>query len=264
MVGSVRVEPYVIEAGRGPAVVLLHAFPLNASMWSVQREGLGATHRVVCPDQRGFGGTMLGHDEPSLDDVADDVAAMLDARKVDTCVLGGLSMGGYVAMAFLRRHPERVSALVLADTKAGADSPEAAANRHRIADAVIEAGNASLLLDEVLPVLVGTTTKERRPLVHGRVKALVERAPAFAVAWAQRAMAARPDSFDTLRAVRVPTLVVVGEEDTLSPPADAQAMADAVEGARLVTIPEAGHLTAVEAPEAFNAAVAAFLAGLPA
>jgi pimeloyl-ACP methyl ester carboxylesterase len=256
----VRVDPYVIEAGQGPALVLLHAFPLNASMWSAQREGLADTCRVICPDQRGFGGTQLGHDEPSLDEVADDVAAMLDARKVDTCVLGGLSMGGYVAMAFLRRHPERVRGLVLADTKAGADPPEAAANRRRVADEVVAAGHSRQLLDEVLPSLVGETTKDRRALVMGRVKALVERAPAYAVAWAQRAMAARPDSFDTLRAVAVPTLVVVGEEDTLSPPADAQAMADAVPDARLVTIPAAGHLTAVEAPEEFNAAVAEFLA----
>lgn len=255
-----RVDPYVIEAGSGTPVVLLHAFPLNASMWSAQREALGATHRVLCPDQRGFGGTMLGHDEPSLDDVADDVAAMLDARKVDTCVLGGLSMGGYVAMAFLRRHAERVTALVLADTRASADTPEAAAHRLRIADAVVEAGNSALLVEEMLPALVGTTTKERRALVYGRVKALVERAPAYAVAWAQRAMAARPDSFDTLRAVRVPTLVVVGEQDSISPRADAEAMADAVPGARLVAIPDSGHLTAVETPDEFNAAVAAFLA----
>jgi pimeloyl-ACP methyl ester carboxylesterase len=255
----VRVDPYVIEAGSGPAVVLLHAFPLNASMWAAQRETLGASYRVLCPDQRGFGGTQLGHDEPSLDEVADDVAAMLDARKVDTCVLGGLSMGGYVAMAFLRRHPERVRGLILADTKAGADTPEAAANRRRMADEVIAAGDAKQLVDEVLPALVGATTKERRALVLGRVKALVERAPAYAVAWAQRAMADRPDSFETLRAVTVPTLVVVGEEDTLSPPADAQAMADAVPGATLVTIPGSGHLTAVEAPDELNAALLEFL-----
>jgi pimeloyl-ACP methyl ester carboxylesterase len=256
----VRVDPYVIEAGSGPAVVLLHAFPLNASMWSAQREALGGSYRVLCPDQRGFGGTQLGHDDPSLDEVADDVAAMLDARKVETCVLGGLSMGGYLAMAFLRRHPDRVRGLILADTKASADSEEAAANRRRIAEAVIEAGDSALLLDEVLPTLVGTTTKERRPLVYGRVKALVERAPAYAVAWAQRAMAARPDSFDTLRAVAVPALVVWGEEDTLSPRAEAEAMADALPDGRLVTIPDAGHLTAVEAPEEFNAVVAEFLA----
>ncbi len=257
-----RVDPYVIEAGSGPAVVLLHAFPLNASMWSAQREALSASYRVLCPDQRGFGGSQLGHDDPSLDEVADDVAAMLDARKVETCVLGGLSMGGYVAMAFARRHPDRLRGLVLADTKASADTPEAAANRRRIADEVIEAGHARQLVDEVLPKLLGATTKEQRPLVQGRVKALVERAPQYAVAWAQRAMADRPDSVETLRGVGVPALVVVGEEDELSPPADARVMADALPDARLVTIPGAGHLTNVEAPEAFNAALLEFLAAV--
>lgn len=259
-----RVEPYVIEAGGGPALVLLHAFPLNASMWAAQREAFAGSWRVICPDQRGFGGTQLGHDEPSLDEVADDIAAMLDARKVDRIVLGGLSMGGYVAMAFLRRHPDRVRALILADTKGGADSPEAVANRLRIADEVVAAGDAGLLVDELLPSLVGATTRERRPLVHGRVKALVERAPAYAVAWAQRAMAARPDSFGTLRGLSMPALVVVGEEDVLSPGADARAMADAIPGAAIVTIPQSGHLTAVEAPEEFNAVLAEFLSELPA
>ncbi|HVE99426.1 MAG TPA: alpha/beta fold hydrolase [Mycobacteriales bacterium] len=258
-----RIEPYVIETGAGQPVVLLHAFPLNASMWLAQREALGTTHRVITPDQRGFGGTQLGHDQPSLDEVADDVAAMLDARKLDRVVLGGLSMGGYVAMAFLRRHAERVSALILADTKIGADSPEAAANRRRIADEVIAAGSSAQLVDALLPSLLGETSRQRRALVVGRVKALIEKAPAYAVAWAQRAMAERPDSAATLAAVSVPTLVVVGEEDTISPPDDAELIAKTVPGATLTRIPAAGHLSAVEAPAEFNAVVSEFLAGLP-
>ena len=259
-----RVEPYVIESGRGRAVVLLHAFPLNATMWMPQREALGASgNRVLTPDQRGFGGSQLGHDEPSLDEVADDIATMLDAKKIARAVIGGLSMGGYVAMAFWRRHRDRVEALVLADTKAGADPPEAAANRLRIADQVLADGSSKLLVEELLPKLIGATTAEKRALILGRVKALVETAPPPAVAWAQRAMAARPDSTETLRTVDVPTLVVVGEEDVISPPADAQAMADAIPGARLVAIPASGHLTAVETPDEFNSAVAEFLATLP-
>ncbi len=259
-----RIDPYVIETGRGRPVVLLHAFPLNATMWLAQREALGTSYRVLTPDQRGFGGTQLGHDDPLLDEVADDVAAMLDAKKIERAVIGGLSMGGYVAMAFWRRHPDRVSALILADTKIGADTAEGAANRERIAAEVIEAGSSKQLVDEVLPALLGETTKTRRALVLGRVKALVESAPPYAVAWAQRAMAARPDSTADLAGVTVPTLVVVGEEDTLSPPAEAELIAKAIPGATLVTIPKAGHLTAVEAPEEFNEAVGAFLAGLPA
>lgn len=261
-----RADPYVIETGSGRPVVLLHAFPLTASMWAPQREALGPSYRVICPDQRGFGGTPLPIDDdpPSLDAVVDDLAAMLDARKVDhPVVLGGLSMGGYVAMAFWRRFPERVAALVLADTKASADTPAAAADRQRMATEVVESGSWRELVDELLPKLVGTTTRERRPLVYGRVKAMVESAPPYAVAWAQRAMAARPDSLDDLRKVEVPTLVIVGDEDEMSPATDAQALADAVPGARLVTIPAAGHLSAVESPEEFNAALLDFLGSLP-
>ncbi|HVE64814.1 MAG TPA: alpha/beta fold hydrolase [Mycobacteriales bacterium] len=259
-----RVEPYVIETGQGRPVVLLHAFPLNASMWMPQREAIGLTHRVITPDQRGFGGSQLGHDEPSLDEVADDLAGMLNSRKIDQVVLGGLSMGGYVAMAFLRRYPERVAALVLADTKMTADSPEAAENRRRVASEVVAAGTSAQLVEELLPSLLGKTSMERRALVLGRVKALLEKAPPHAVAWAQRAMALRPDSTADLAAVAVPTLVIVGEEDTLSPPEDAELIAKTVPGAELVRIPDAGHLTAIEAPVEFNDAVTGFLAGLPA
>ncbi|HEV2891619.1 MAG TPA: alpha/beta hydrolase [Frankiaceae bacterium] len=257
-----RVDPYAIEAGRGPAVVLLHGFPLNATTWSAQREALSGEYRVICPDQRGFGGTQLGHDEPSLDEVADDVAAMLDAKKLDSVVLGGLSMGGYVAMAFLRRHPERVRALVLADTKASADAPEAVANRLRIADEVVERGTSAQLVDEVLPKLTGRTTKESRPLVLGRLKATVENAPVHAVAWAQRAMAARPDSFEALRAFDRPALVIVGDEDEMSPMPDAEAMVEALPQGRLAVVPAAGHMASMEAPEAFNEALREFLGRL--
>jgi pimeloyl-ACP methyl ester carboxylesterase len=250
------------DTGSGRPVVLLHAFPLSSAMWLAQREALASKWRVVTPDLRGFGGSPLGDDDPSLDAVADDVAALLDSLGLDRVVLGGLSMGGYVAMAFLRRHADRVAALVLADTKAGADPAPARANRERIAAAVTDDPASTVLVDEVLPTLLGPTTVEERPLVVGRVKALVQAAPAPAVAWAQRAMAARPDSFDTLGAARVPTLVLVGDEDAISSPDDARAMAEKVAGARLEILPRAGHLTALECPEEFNASLAAFLADL--
>ena len=250
------------EVGSGRPLVLLHAFPLSSAMWLEQRNGLASHCRVITPDQRGFGGSPLGTDPPDLDLAADDVASLLDKLDLERVALGGLSMGGYVAMAFLRRHPDRVQALLLADTKATADPEAARANRERIA-ASVEADEAStVLVDEVLPTLLGSTTVARRPLVAGRVRGLVQAAPAPAVAWAQRAMAPRPDSFATLQAFDRPALVVVGEEDALSPPADAEAMAAALPHGRLVRVPEAGHLTAVETPEAFNAAVAGFLAEL--
>lgn len=256
------VDLHVREAGSGLPVVLLHAFPLSSAMWLEQRNGLGDVCRVITPDLRGFGGSQLGYDEPSLDHMADDVAGLLDKLAVDRIVLGGLSMGGYVAMAFLRRHGDRVAGLLLADTKASEDAEAARANRHRIADALDESGTTQVLLDDVLPALMGETTVVERPMIQGRVRALVEDAPPAAAAWAQRAMAARPDSFDTLRAVAVPALVVAGEQDTLSSVADAQAMVDALPDARLVVVPRSGHLTAVEVPEAFNAAAREFVTSL--
>ena len=254
---------HVREAGSGRPLVLLHAFPLSAAMWLEQRNGLSDLARVVTPDLRGFGGSPLAYDEtPSLDAMADDVVGLLDKLGLDQVVLGGLSMGGYVAMALLRRAPERVSALVLADTKATADPEAARDNRERIAATVLEEQSPRVLLEDVLPSLVGDTTMRERPLVHGRVRALVESAPPAAVAWAQRAMAARPDSLDTLRSAAVPALVVVGDEDALAPPADAQAMVDALPSGRLVRIPRSGHLTAVETPDEFTVAVRDFLTSL--
>lgn len=252
------VQLYTRSAGSGLPVVLLHAFPLSSAMWLAQREGLSTVCRVITPDLRGFGGSRLGDDEPSLDLMADDVARLLDDEGIDRAVVGGLSMGGYVTMAFCRRHPDRVLGVVLADTKAAPDQPAARDNRERIARAVLEEGS-EVLVSEVLPALIGPTTKERRAMVFGRVKGLVQSAPPGAVAWAQRAMAARPDSFGTLGDLKVPLLIVVGEEDELSPPADAEAMARAAPEGRLEVIPKAGHLSAVEQPEAFNATVAEFL-----
>lgn len=249
------------EVGSGQPLVLLHAFPLSSAMWLAQREGLSATCRVVTPDLRGFGGSPLGDDAPSLDASADDVAALLDRLDLDRVVLGGMSMGGYVAMAFLRRYADRVSGLVLADTKASGDSPAVRETRERIARQVQEDGS-TVLADEVLPTLLGATTTASRPLVSGRVRGLVQAAPPAAVAWAERAMAARPASYDVLAQVDVPALVLVGAEDALSPVSDAQAMVDALPQGRLAVLPDAGHLSAVETPETFNDALAAFLVAL--
>lgn len=252
------------EAGDGQPLVLLHAFPLSSAMWLEQRNALSAHCRVITPDLRGFGGSDLGNDEPALEAAADDVVALMDRLDLDRVVLGGLSMGGYVAMMLLRRHPDRISGLLLADTKASADPDQARANRERIAQAVLADPDNLVLVEEVLPSLVGPTTVSDRPHIYGRVRGLVQQAPAAAVAWAQRAMAARPDSFEILRGCRVPALVVVGDEDKLSPPSDAQAMADVLPEASVVTIPAAGHLSAVEDPAAFNTAVLDFLRQFPA
>lgn len=255
------VELHVEEAGSGPAVVLLHAFPLSSALWAHQRAALAESWRVITPDLRGFGGSALGDDAPSLDRMADDVAATLDRLGLGRVVLGGLSMGGYTTMAFLRRHPDRVHALVLADTKASADPPPARENRERIAARLVAEGTADALVEEVLPALTGPTTQAERPLVVEQVDALARAADPAAAAWAQRAMGARPESFDALRSVHVPALVVRGDEDGLSTAGDAEAMVQALPHARLVTLHGSGHLSALEVPDTFTTALVDFLAG---
>ncbi|WP_119728879.1 alpha/beta fold hydrolase [Thermomonospora amylolytica] len=256
------VQLYARDVGAGTPLVLLHAFPLSSAMWLAQREDLGRRFRVITPDLRGFGGSVLGEDEPSVDLMADDVAALLRRKGIDRAVVCGVSMGGYVAMALCRRHPERLLGLVLADTKASADPEQARRTRLRQAERLERDGDTRVLLEEVLPFLLGPTTMRQRALVHGRVRGLAQAAPARAAAWAQRAMAARGDSFDTLRGVRAPALVLRGEEDGLSTEADARAMADALPNAELQTIPRAGHLPPVEQPELFNQTVTEFATAL--
>ncbi|KJS53728.1 alpha/beta hydrolase [Streptomyces rubellomurinus subsp. indigoferus] len=251
----------VRESGTGTPLVLLHAFPLNAAMWSAQLDALpgltGDEARVLAPDQRGFGGTELGADEPSLDLVADDVALMLDAAGIERAVVGGLSMGGYVALALARRHPDRLAGLLLANTRATADADAVRANRERTAAAVTARDSVGLLLDE--RVAAGQLGPDSQHLV-ARVEAMVAAAPPAAVAWAQRAMAARPDSLDVLAGLRVPVAVVTGAQDSLVAPDEAELILRARPDAELTVIPGVGHLSALEAPEAFDAAVRRLLA----
>ncbi|SHM26099.1 alpha/beta fold hydrolase [Cryptosporangium aurantiacum] len=248
------------ESGHGTPLVLLHAFPLSSAMWATQHWLLADTCRLITPDQRGWGDSPLGDEEPSMDVLVDDLALLLDDLKLDRVVLGGLSMGGYVTMAFLRRYPERVSGLVLANTKAAADPEGAAANRVRIAHALEHTESAETLVENVFGNLLGQTTRSAKPAVADAVKAAILATPPRAAAWAEYAMAKRADSFDVLRAADVPALIIAGEEDALITDADVAAMAEALPDARVVEIPHAGHLTAVEDPTAFDGAVRTLLA----
>jgi pimeloyl-ACP methyl ester carboxylesterase len=253
---------YARDVGEGTPLVLLHAFPLSSAMWLSQREQLAKRFRVITPDLRGFGGSVLGTDEPSIDTMADDVVALLRSKGIAKAVIGGMSMGGYVAMAICRKHPDRVRGLILADTKATADSDAARQNRERVADRIIADGGVGVLAEELLPKLVGPTTFRQRALVYGRVRGLLQATPPAAAAWAQRAMAARPDSMETLRGVKVPALVIVGSEDTLATEEDARAMVEALPNAVLQVIPRAGHLCAIEQPDLFNQTVTEFVSAV--
>jgi pimeloyl-ACP methyl ester carboxylesterase len=256
------VQLYTRDVGGGTPLVLVHAFPLSSAMWLAQREGLATRFRVLTPDLRGFGGSPLGADEPSVDTMADDLAALLDAKGIDRAIIGGLSMGGYVTLAFCRRHPDRLLGVVLADTKATEDAKAAREARLRMAERLETDQNVGVLLDDLLPRLVGPTTMRHRALVYGRVRGLVQSTPPLAAAWAQRAMAARPDSVGALAGFRTPTLVLHGAEDAIITEDDARALTDALPNAELIVIPGSGHLTAVEQPELFNDAVAEFGAAL--
>jgi pimeloyl-ACP methyl ester carboxylesterase len=256
-----------VETGTGRPVVLLHAFPMDSALWAAQRRALGAEGcRVITPDLPGFGGSAPALASPSLDVMADAVVDLLDHLGIEQAVVGGLSMGGYVTMALLRRHPDRLSAIVLADTKASADPPEAAANRAAVAAAVEAAGTAAGIAEGMLPNLLGATTRQSRPEVLATVRRWIGAQPAAGVAWAQRAMAARPDASADIAAFGRPVLVLFGAEDTISPAADAHAMAAAARSGgsatTVVEIPAAGHLTAVEDPQAVTDALQAWLAGL--
>ncbi|WP_414939290.1 alpha/beta fold hydrolase [Amycolatopsis sp. cmx-11-51] len=227
-------------------LVLLHAFPVDARMWDPVRAPLSERLRLITPDQRGLGRSPLPETdrEPNLDDAARDVVALLDRLELDKVVLGGCSMGGYLTMAVLRAAPERVGGLVFIDTKATADTSEAAQARHDLA-ARVEAEGAGWLSEVLTP---GLLAEEARPEVAERLHELITTQPSSGIAWAARAMAARPDSLATLRSVDVPALVVVGEEDRLTPLDAANTLVETLPDATLVVLPEAGHLTPLEDP----------------
>jgi 3-oxoadipate enol-lactonase len=220
-------------------------------MWDAQAAALADSHQVIRFDCRGFGGSPPGDGLLTMERIADDAAGVLDRLGVASAVVGGVSMGGYAAFAMLRRHPERIHALVLADTRAGPDSPEARAGRAAQAEKVRREG-AAAIADAVLPKLLGATSHRERPELVARVRRTIEANPPRGIADALAGLAARADSTPTLREIRVPTLVVVGEEDVITPLADAEALQRGIAGSRLVVIPRAGHLSSLENPDEFN------------
>jgi pimeloyl-ACP methyl ester carboxylesterase len=227
-------------------------------MWEPQAEALGAAHRVVRFDARGFGGSPAGEGPLTMEAIADDGAALLDQLGIERAIVAGCSMGGYAALAFVRRHPRRLAGLVLQDTRAGADTPEARANRATLAAKVLAEG-ASAAAAAFLPKLLGETTHRDRPELAALLRERILATSPRGIANALHGLAARADSRETLPTIAVPTLVLVGAEDVLTPPAEAEAMAAAIPGARLGVIPGAGHLANLENPGAVNAALRAFL-----
>ena len=253
---------YDDTGGGGAALVLLHGFPFDRRMWRGQASALGDEFRVVAPDLRGFGETPLGDGDLKMETLAEDVAALLDELNIERVVLGGLSMGGYVAFEFLRRYPERVRALVLADTRPQADNEEGRRAREETARRALKEGVAPVV-ESMLPKLLSPRTLEQGGEVLEGVRAMMLGTSPDAAAAALRAMATRRDQTGLLPSIKVPTLILVGGEDSITPPADAEAMGAKIEGSRLVVFEGAGHLSNVERPSEFNRALAEFLRGLP-
>lgn len=242
--------------------VLLHAFPIGANLWEPQIRSIPPGWRLITPDLRGFGGsTELESVGASMSDYADDLADLLDELGIARAVVGGASMGGYATLAFLQASADRVDGLVLANTRAGADSPEARANRRNML-ALLDREGPSGVAREMMPKLLGKTTRETNPEAEAAVRRLIKQQSPVAIRSAIHRMMHRPDSTPLLATVQVPTLVVAGDEDELIPIDESRAIASAVRNATLLLIPRAGHLSNFEQPGPFNDALTAFLTRL--
>ena len=245
----------------GTPLLLIHGFPLDRTLWIAQTNGLADIVRVIAPDLRGAGESGLPSGAVTMDTYADDLSALLDSLGVKSAIVGGLSMGGYIAFAFYRKYPHRVRALILADTRAQPDSPEAQKGRDENAALARDKG-AGAIADKMLPKMLTPKTLESRPEVGKAVRELMARQPVEGVVAELMALRDRPDSTPTLAQISVPTLIIVGAEDTLTPPNDSEMMRDAIRGARLVAIPNAAHLSNFEQPDVFNSAAREFLKSL--
>jgi 3-oxoadipate enol-lactonase len=266
------------DHGIGIPVLFLHAFPLNREMWHEDLITLlgEERYRLVALDWRGFGESDIttvsqpsslqespGLPPPSLpistmELFANDVAGLMDLLGIQRAVLCGLSMGGYVTFAFLRKYPQRVAGLILSNTRPGADSPEAQANRENVARIAETQGTGAIAALQV-PRLLSEYTRQHHPGVEVRVRRMINTATTQGIAAASRGMGQRADSIDLLPGITCPTLVIAGEQDTLTPPPVAQEYASRIAGAQFVVIQHAGHLTNLEQPEAFLQVVQGFL-----
>src|SRR5437660_483845 len=248
------------DHGIGQPVLFLHAFPLNRSMWSGELVALlqEERYRLVALDWRGFGESDITSNISTMEQFADDVAGLMDVLGMQDAILCGLSMGGYVAFAFLRKYPQRVRGLILADTRPGADTAEGRANRENVAR-VAETQGTGAIANLQLPKLISENTRQQHPEVEARIRQMINAATPQGIAAASRGMAQRADSTDLLAAITCPTLVLVGEQDVLTPPNVAQDYASNIPNAQFVVIPNAGHLSNLEQQEAFLQALSGFL-----
>jgi pimeloyl-ACP methyl ester carboxylesterase len=247
------------ETGKGPPLLLVHGFPLDHTMWKHQIADLSSIARLIAPDLRGFGKSGVTEGSVTMEQFADDLKALLDALGVaEPVTLCGLSMGGYIAFQFVRKYQQRVGKLILCDTRALPDSPEAAAGRRTNAQKVMENGPKELA-EALMGKMFAPSSNERRKEDVEAALAVMLASPRQGIAAALLGMAQRPDSTALLPAIRVPTLVLVGEHDVISPPAEMRTLAAAIPSARFAVIRNAGHMAPLEQPQEVNRLIREFL-----
>jgi 3-oxoadipate enol-lactonase len=249
------------EEGEGLPLVFIHAFALNQTMWQAQVAALKNQYRCITLDLRGFGHSDVVAGTTLMSQMASDVRELMKALEIDKAVLVGLSMGGYVALSFYRYFPEVVRALVLADTRATADAEEARTNRLLSAEKAVREG-AAAIADETTPKLLGDTTINTNPDLVKLVHAIQAANSPEGIAAAQRGMAVRADSTELLSQINCPVLIIVGSEDKLTPPREAEVIHQGIPNSQLRVIENAGHLSNLETPDEFNQALAEFLESL--
>ena len=254
-----EIDLHYVERGSGKPLVLVHGFPVDHTMWEHQISALSKTHRVIAPDLRGFGQSGVTAGLATMPRMADDLADLLDGLSIrEPIVLCGLSMGGYVAWQFARRYPDRLAMLIACDTRAIADTAEAAANRIALAERVQKEGPA-FVAESMLPKLFAPATiASQSPCVEA-TRAVILRTDPKGIAAASRGMAQRPDVTAWLGAINVPTLVICGQHDAISTVAEMRGISQAIPRAKFVEIADAGHMSPLEKPAEFNAAVSEFL-----
>ena len=246
------------DTGIGRPLVLIHGYPFNRSMWDEQVNALTHSYRVIVPDLRGFGETDSSDGPATMNRMAQDVAHLLDHLGISQAAVGGLSMGGYVTLAFYKQFPSRVRALILADTRASSDTDEAKQTRAQQAEKALTEGMAGLA-DAMLPKLLTPETVSKHPEIVKRVRDMMVKTSPQGAAAALHGMAEREDQTSLLSQISVPTLILVGSEDPITPVADSEKMHQAIAGSRLVVLEKASHVSNIEQAEPFNAELERFL-----
>ena len=246
------------DTGAGRPIVLIHGYPFNRSLWNEQVAALSGSYRVITPDLRGFGESDSLPGVASMNRLAQDIALLLDHLEIPRATLGSLSMGGYVTFAFYKQFASRVRALILADTRATPDTEEAKQTRAQQAEKALSEGMAGIA-DAMLPKLLTPETVSKHPEMVKRVRDMMLKTKPEGAAAALSGMAEREDQTSLLSKITVPTLILVGAEDAITPVADSEKMHHAISGSRLVVLENAGHVSNLERTEEFNEALLDFL-----